>query len=318
MCVCRFCGVTALDFIEAPKAKGGSMKRLLVMGLAFGLTTGAFAAQDKLSGAEADVQITQQPSATHVTGNQAILTWKTDSTAANNVLYRPVGSSEWKHEFIAKGSKDHWVKITGLQPNTKYEYQILTTSNKVRAAGQFETAAAGTTLSNSTSSSTSASSTPMTASPGNSGMVSNTSVGPHTQNGRVTLYRAVNSSNGAHTFTTSQSEVPSGFTMQGVAGYLVGKDVGNGTAPLYAMSHANGDYFYTTDANERQQAISAGWQDKGIIGYIGTSQQTGTIPMYRMDGPNGLHFYTADPNERSQAASAGWRDVGVVGYIWTK
>jgi hypothetical protein len=290
------------------------MKRLLVMGLALGLTTGAYAAQDKLSGAEADVQITQQPTATHVTGNQAILTWKTDSTAANNVLYRPVGSSEWKHEFIAKGSKDHWVKLTGLQPNTKYEYQILTTSNKVRAAGQFDTSASG-----SSASTTSASTAPMTASTADqSGMVANSSVGPHTQNGRVTLYRAVNSTNGAHTFTSSQSEVPAGFTMQGVAGYLVGRDVGNGTAPLYAMTHANGDYFYTTDANERQQAAQAGWQDKGIIGYIATNQQTGTVPLYRMSGPNGLHFYTADPNERAQAASQGWKDVGVVGYIWTR
>src|SRR5689334_24331882 len=103
------------------------MKRLLMIGLAFGLTTGAYAAQDKLSGSEADVQITQQPTATHVTGDQAILTWKTDSTAANNVLYRQVGTNEWKHEFLPKGSKDHWVKISGLQPNTTYEYQILTT-----------------------------------------------------------------------------------------------------------------------------------------------------------------------------------------------
>jgi hypothetical protein len=291
------------------------MKKLLVMGLALGLTTGAYAAQDKLSGAEADVQITQQPTATHVTGDQAILTWKTDSTAANNVQYRKVGTNEWKHEFIAKGSKDHWVKLTGLQPSSTYEYQILTTSNKVRAAGQFQTTGTG---SSSTASTTSASTAPTTAAAANSGMVANATVGPNTQNGRVTLYRAVNSSNGAHTFTSSQSEVPSGFTMQGVAGYLVGKDVGNGTAPLYAMSNANGDYFYTTDANERQQAMSAGWQDKGTIGYIATNQQTGTVPMYRMTGPNGLNFYTADPNEHAQAATQGWKDVGVVGYVWTK
>jgi phosphodiesterase/alkaline phosphatase D-like protein len=133
------------------------MKRLLVIGLALGLTTGAYATQDKLEGAEANVQITQQPQAIHVDGDSAILTWKTDSTAANNVLYRPVGSSEWKHAFLAKGSKDHWMKLSGLQPKTKYEYQVLTTSNKVRAAGQFETAAAG--------SSTTSSASPASASP---------------------------------------------------------------------------------------------------------------------------------------------------------
>ncbi len=294
------------------------MKRLLVMGLALGLTTGAYAAQDKLSGAEADVQITQQPTATHVTGDQAILTWKTDSTAANNVLYRPVGSSEWKHEFIAKGSKDHWVKLTGLQPNTKYEYQILTTSNKVRAAGQFDTSASGSSAS--TASTTSSSTAPMTASSANqSGMVANSSVGPHTQNGRVTLYRAVNPTNGAHTFTSSQSEVPSGFTVQGVAGYLVGKDVGSGTAPLYAMTSSTGDYFYTTDAREHANAQTQyGYTDKGIIGYIATTQQTGTVPLYRMLGPNGQHFYTTDQSERTGALGAGWKDEGITGYIWTK
>lgn len=282
------------------------------MGLALGLTTGAYAVQDKLEGTEANVQITQQPTVTNVSGSTATLTWKTSGTAANNVLYRPVGSSNWKHAFNGEGSKDHSVQLTGLQPNTKYEYQILTTSNKVRSAGQFDTSASGSMASAASTGATT------TSTADQSGMVANSSVGPHTQNGRVTLYRAVNLTNGAHTFTSSQSEVPAGFTMQGVAGYLVGRDVGNGTAPLYALTHADGDYFYTTDANEKQQAIQAGWQDKGIIGYIATNQQTGTVPLYRMSGPNGLHFYTTDPNERAQAASQGWKDVGVVGYIWSR
>jgi hypothetical protein len=290
------------------------MKRLLVIGLALGLTTGAYATQDKLEGTEANVQITQQPQAIHVDGDSAIVTWKTDNTAANNVLYRPVGSSEWKHAFLAKGSKDHWMKLSGLQPNTKYEYQVLTTSNKVRAAGQFETAAAG--------SSTASSASPTSALPqggdgaqASSGMVPNAN--PNAAHGRVTLYRAVNSTTGAHTFTSSQSNVPSGFQVQGVAGYLVGEQA-KSTAPLYAMSHANGDFFYTTDANEKAQAAQQGWQDKGTIGYIATNQQTGTVPMYRMTGPNGLNFYTSDPTEHAQAATQGWKDVGIVGYIWSK
>lgn len=290
------------------------MKRLLVIGLALGLTTGAYAVQDKLEGAEANVQITQQPQVQNISGSNATLTWQTNGTAANNVLYRQVGTSEWKHAFAAQGSKDHSVQLSGLQPSTKYEYQILTTSNKVRSAGQFETPAAGAA--------TTATITPTpvsmstTATADQSGMVANTDT--RTANGRVTLYRAVNPTTGAHTFTSSQSQVPSGYQMQGVAGYLVGKQTGTKTAPLYAMTHANGDYFYTTDANERQQAIQAGWTDNGIIGYIATNQQTGTVPMYRMTGPNGLNFYTSDPNEHAQAATQGWHDVGVVGYIWSK
>lgn len=290
------------------------MKRLLVIGLALGLTTGAYAVQDKLEGAEANVQITQQPQVKNISGSNATLTWQTNSTAANNVLYRQVGASEWKHAFEAQGSKDHSVQLTGLQPSTKYEYQILTTSNKVRSAGQFDTPAAGAATTATTTPTTSSTST--TASADQSGMVANTDT--RTEHGRVTLYRAVNNTNGQHTFTTSQSEVPSGFQLQGVAGYLVGKQTGTKTAALYALTHPNGGYFYTTDANERQQAIQAGWQDKGIIGYVATNQQTGTVPMYRLDNAGGGHFYTTDPNERAQATANGWRDVGIVGYVWSK
>jgi hypothetical protein len=291
------------------------MKRLLVIGLALGLTTGAYAVQDKLEGAEANVQITQQPQVKNISGSSATLTWQTNSTAANNVLYRQVGTSEWKHAFEAQGSKDHSVQLAGLQPSSKYEYQILTTSNKVRSAGQFDTPAAGaaTTASTTPTTSTMASAT----TPTQGGMVPNAAE-TSSQHGRVTLYRAVNPTSGAHTFTSSQSDVPSGYQMQGVAGYLIGKQSGTKTAPLYAMTHANNDYFYTTDANERQQAIQAGWTDKGVIGYIATNQQTGTVPMYRMTGPNGLNFYTSDPGERAQAATQGWKDVGIVGYIWSK
>jgi hypothetical protein len=289
------------------------MKRILVIGLALGLTTGAAYAQNPLSGSEANVQITQQPQVVNISGSNATLKWQTNSTAANNVLYRQVGASEWKHAFEAQGSKDHSVQLTGLQPSSKYEYQILTTSNKVRTAGQFDTPAAGAATTASTTTTSSAS--PATSTD-QTGMVANTDTS--TANGRVTLYRAVNPTSGAHTFTSSQSQVPSGYQMQGVAGYLVGKQAGGKTAPLYAMSHANSDFFYTTDANERQQAIQAGWTDNGIIGYIATNQQTGTVPMYRMTGPNNLNFYTSDPTEHAQAASQGWHDVGVVGYIWSK
>jgi len=288
------------------------MKRLLVIGLALGLTTGAAYAQDTLSGAEANVQITQQPQVVNISGSNATLKWPTNSTAANNVLYRQVGTSEWKHAFEAQGSKDHSVQLSGLQPSTKYEYQILTTSNKVRTAGQFDTPAAGAATTASTTTTTSAS----TAAADQSGMVANTDT--RAANGRVTLYRSVNTATGAHSFTSSQSDVPTGFQVQGVTGYLVGRQTGSKTAPLYGLSHANGDFFYTTDANERQQALQAGWQDKGIIGYIATNQQTGTIPMYRMDNANGMHFYTTDANERAQAASQGWQDRGVIGYIWSK
>jgi hypothetical protein len=297
------------------------MKRLLVIGLAVGLSTGAYSVQkdkDKLEGAEAKVQITEQPQAIHVDHDSAIITWKTDSTAANNVTYRPVGSSEWKHSFLPKGSKDHWMKLTGLQPKTKYEYQILTTSNDVRASGQFETTGSGSSSTASPASNSTGNSgsdgTPQAAS--SSGMAPNASVGPNTQNGRVTLYRVANTSNGVNGLVTSPADVPSGFQVAGVAGYLVGRQAPK-TVPLYAVASPNGNVFYTTDANERTQPIQQGWQDRGVIGYIATNQQSGTVPLYRMVDANGLNLFTTDPNQRAQAAAAGWKDVKIVGYVWS-
>jgi hypothetical protein len=93
--------------------------------------------------AEANVHITKGPEVTHITGNSAIVTWTTDNVGANNLQYRPTSGGEWKKGFVKKGSKDHWIELHNLNPNTDYEYQILTTDGDVRTTGHFKTAASG-------------------------------------------------------------------------------------------------------------------------------------------------------------------------------
>lgn len=125
------------------------MKKALVGNMALGLALVAggthvavaqvsHAAQEK---AEADVKITEGPSVVQVTGNHAVLKWKTNNIAANNVQYRPTSGGEWKKGWVKEGSKEHWIPLHNLTPNTTYEYQILTRDGDVRTSGQFKTAA---------------------------------------------------------------------------------------------------------------------------------------------------------------------------------
>lgn len=262
-------------------------------------------ATDAQEKAEQAVQITSGPTVTvDGTGANATIKWTTNNVAANQVQYRPTSGGAWKNAYDRQGSRDHNLQLTGLQPNTTYEYRILTRDQEVRTSGQFQSTANAT--------STGSASTAAAA-----GTTSTTDTSA-SSSGKVALYRAVNNSNGAHVFATSQGSLPSGFHQEGIAGYLMATQV-SGTTPLYALSNANGDFFYTTDANEKNRAVSSlGYTDKGIAGYVSTSQQAGTVPFYRMlNSSNGMHFYTADPSEHAKVAAQGqFKDEGTVGYIW--
>lgn len=301
------------------------MKTLKYVSLALALTlagTGAFALpQDEAAQirAEQDVKVTNGPTITNITGNSATIKWTTSSVAANHVRYRPVGGGQWKEAFNGQGSTNHEMQLTGLEPGKTYEYQILTRRKTMRLGGQFQTAATatGTMPDVHNTASASASTAASTNASDNSERVANADWS--TPNGRVTVIRAVNPNNNAHTFVTSESQVPAGFKREGVAGYLVGKKVNDFTVPLYGMTHANGDFFYTTDDRERQSARASGYSDQGIVGYIAKNQQSGTVPMYRMIDRTGLqHFYTTSDEERRNAQPQGWRDEGITGYIWSK
>ncbi len=127
------------------------MKKALVANMALGLALvagGAHAAVAQVSNAaqekaEKAVQITEGPSVVQITGNHAVLKWKTNNIAANNVQYRPTSGGEWKKGWVKQGSKEHWIPLRNLTPNTTYEYQILTRDGDVRTSGQFKTAATG-------------------------------------------------------------------------------------------------------------------------------------------------------------------------------
>jgi hypothetical protein len=291
------------------------MKNLCLLTLGAALAFGTAYAQTAQDKAEQSVTITQGPTITNITGTSATAKWTTDKVAANQVKYRPVSGGSWKSEFESQGSKDHQLQLSGLQPNTAYEYQIMTREGHVRTSGQFKTAstAAGTMPDVQGTGGT------MTGSSTSSGAVAaNANFTPNAPNGRVTLYRAVNPANNAHIYVSSQSQIPAGFRQEGVAGYLIGQQAPS-TVPLYAMSNpSNGDFFYTTNATERDSAKGTGYTDQGTIGYIASNQQRETVALYRLVLSSGSHFYTTSAQERAKVIAQGGRDEGVVGYVWSR
>jgi hypothetical protein len=89
----------------------------------------------------------------------------------------------------------------------------------------------------------------------------------------VPLYRLHNATTGDHFYTRDEAEAraaaaQSGYTNEGVAGYIAASQIA-GTVPLYRLQFAtNNQHFYTTDASERSRAMSQGWKDEGIAGYV--------------------------------------------------
>jgi hypothetical protein len=271
------------------------MKRNLSL-LAFVLSLislAAFAQTSTMDSAkEKNVQITQGPTVTNITGTSATINWTTDKKAANHVKYR-VANEAWKSAYTAGGSTNHSAQLTGLQPGQTVDWQILTQDGDVRTSGQFQTASTATGTAPDVNASSAA---------GNTGT-------PGATGTKVPLYRFVSTNSDAHTYSTSTS-APSGFRQEGTAGYVMQSQV-PGTVPLYSLTNGS-DSMLSTNPSE------GGYQNSGIVGYIATSQQPGTVPLYRMvNTKDGKHFATADTQEHSQVlGSGGFRDDGTLGYIW--
>ena len=243
---------------------------------------------------EKNVQITQGPTISNISGTSATIHWTTDKNASNHVKYRVAGSGNWQSAYHAGGSKDHSLQLTGLQPGQTYEWQILTRDGDVRTSGQFQTAAtaAGTAPDVNASSA------------GNAGT-------PGATGAKVPLYRFVSTNSDEHTFNTSASP-ESGFRQEGIAGYVM-QSQAPGTVPIYALKSGN-DEILSTSATE----AAGTYQNTGVVGYIASSQQPGTVPLYRMvSTKDGKHFATSNPQEHAQLISSGqFRDEGTLGYIW--
>ena len=74
----------------------------------------------------------------------------------------------------------------------------------------------------------------------------------------------------------------------------------------------SGEHFYTSDYNERQTLIEAGWNYEGIGWNAPSASNT---PVYRFYNPNaGEHHYTTDSSEGDALIAAGWTYEGIGWY----
>jgi predicted acylesterase/phospholipase RssA len=146
--------------------------------------------------------------------------------------------------------------------------------------------------------------------------------------GLVPLYRNYFGGNGDHFYTTDLIErdlaiANIGYRAEGIA-CLVETAAGAAQfpnpndVPLYRLAHPSGDHFYTTDAGERQNAITTiGYLDEGITGYVRRNQTSGTTPLFRLfNAATGDHFYTTSALERDYARRFGYAFEKIQCYVW--
>jgi hypothetical protein len=139
------------------------------------------------------------------------------------------------------------------------------------------------------------------------------------------LYRLYNAGNRHHFYTISASERDNaistlGYADEGTACYVFASDPHvPGSTPMYKLYNTStGDYFYTTSAGERDNAIANfGYSDGGVACYVFSSNVLGTSPLYRLYNPTTRdHFYTISASERDNATSLGYATEGTACYVF--
>jgi len=113
------------------------------------------------------------------------------------------------------------------------------------------------------------------------------------------LYRAWNGKD--HFYTMSKTEydgLPSQYSREGVACYILNKQLIE-HLPLYRLYKGSiDDHFYTTSDDEKNSAISTGYTDEGTVGYVRVNPSPRHVPLYRVYYPGiGDHFYTTSMAE---------------------
>ena len=126
------------------------------------------------------------------------------------------------------------------------------------------------------------------------------------------VYRAYNSSNGEHLYTTNYEEfkviTKNGWDDEGIAFMSELKEKGQAVYRVYNPN--NGLHHYTTDVNEKNALVSLGWNDEGVAFY--TSKNPKDTPVYRVYNENdGNHHYTMNANEALALISMGWKNEGI-------
>lgn len=82
--------------------------------------------------------------------------------------------------------------------------------------------------------------------------------------GTQPLFRCL-AAGGYHLYTTDTGCEMAAY--EGQMGFIARTPI-CGAVPLYRLFHPGGDHFYTHSAAERDYAVSIGYADRGVIGYV--------------------------------------------------
>ena len=82
---------------------------------------------------------------------------------------------------------------------------------------------------------------------------------------------------------------------------------------MYRLYNPNsGEHFYTSNLQEIDNIVAAGWINEGLAWKAPVSSKT---PVYRLYNPNaGDHHYTTSASERDSLVQAGWKSEGIGWY----
>lgn len=83
---------------------------------------------------------------------------------------------------------------------------------------------------------------------------------------------------------------------------------------MYRLYSPAGEHFYTSDVNERNALLLAGWENEGVGWIAPEKSNTPVYRLYNKNAPSGDHHYTTDKTERSYLIQIGWKDEGIGWY----
>lgn len=289
------------------------MKRMLTIAILMAASTSICYAQNGSANTQFGVnqqgaqKITNGPVIEYTTDHSAVIAWSTKEPAGTYVAYGTDPNNLNHRSEKTWGGTNHRVELKSLTPGTVYYFQVRSENAQGSGAdvqsevAKFATGAKGTG-----------------ADRQNHNVGVNGAGSEMTNAGRVALHRLAGAN--GHLYTTNEQEISSaasaGMRDEGVAGYCM-QSQSSGTVPLYRMSNAAGDHFYTVDAAERDRVkMQEGYRDEGVACYVSQTQQAGTEPLYRLLGRDAKHLYTTSASERSQAMQSGAKDEGTAGYLW--
>ncbi|MDB5160587.1 MAG: hypothetical protein JWO99_850 [Candidatus Saccharibacteria bacterium] len=80
-------------------------------------------------------------------------------------------------------------------------------------------------------------------------------------------------------------------------------------------NNATGQYFYTSDYNERSIIYQLNYDSVGIVFFGRKSSTVGAVPIYRLHATDGSYLWTASTAEKASLISTGsWTDEGIGFY----